>query len=72
MVTAPACKFPGCSEPEALEDEEGFSLCLEHRRLLLDDPGEFRRRWGAIDPRPETLRAYTPRWRGAGSAPRDE
>lgn len=69
-MDAPTCKFPECAEPETLDDEE-FSLCLEHRRLLLDDPGEFRRRWGAIDPRPETLKPYMRRWRGAGSAPRD-
>jgi hypothetical protein len=67
-VDAPACKFPGCAETAA--DDE-LALCTEHRRLLLDDPGEFRRLWGAIDPRPEALRMYT-RSRGAGSAPREE
>jgi len=71
-LEAPACNFPGCSALQTPPDEEGFALCAEHRRLLLDDPGEFRRRWGALDPRSETLRPYTPRWRGAGSAPRDE
>jgi hypothetical protein len=30
-----------------------LALCGEHRLLLLDDPGEFRRRWGALDPRPQ-------------------
>jgi hypothetical protein len=32
--------------------EEGLALCPEHRELLLDDPEEFRRLWGALDPRP--------------------
>jgi hypothetical protein len=54
-VSAVVCKFPGCEEPAVLEvgpsGEESVALCAEHRRLLLDDPGEFRRRWGAVDPR---------------------
>jgi hypothetical protein len=54
-VAAVVCKFPDCHEPAILEvgpdGEESVALCAEHRRLLLDDPGEFRRRWGAVDPR---------------------
>jgi hypothetical protein len=33
--------------------EEGLALCPEHRDLLLDDSEEFRRLWGALDPRPQ-------------------
>lgn len=61
VVDASACKFPGCLRPKTVQDEEGLSLCAEHRQLLLDDPGEFRRLWGALDPRPETLKLYMPR-----------
>jgi hypothetical protein len=54
-VDAVVCKFPGCEEQAILEvgpaGEESVALCAEHRRLLLDDPGEFRRLWGAVDPR---------------------
>ena len=50
------CRFPGC-ELEAVvpvlpTGEEGLALCPEHRTLLLDDATEFRRLWGALDPRP--------------------
>jgi hypothetical protein len=33
-------------------DEHVLALCSEHRQLLLEEPGEFRRLWGALDPRP--------------------
>jgi hypothetical protein len=50
------CKFPGCERPAVVPvlptGEEGLALCPEHRTLLLDDPEEFRRLWGALDPRP--------------------
>jgi hypothetical protein len=51
------CKFPECEQHAILEvgptgEEEGFALCAEHRQLLLEDVDEFRRLWGAIDPRP--------------------
>jgi hypothetical protein len=50
-VNATICKFPQCNEPTTLEVEdraqEAFFLCAEHRELLLDDPGRFRRRWAA-------------------------
>jgi hypothetical protein len=45
------CKFPECDRPAS---EGSFALCPEHRRLLIDDPGEFRRLWGALDPRSAT------------------
>jgi hypothetical protein len=55
VVDAVLCKFPLCEQPAIVEvgpgGEESVSLCVEHRRLLADDPGEFRRLWGAIDPR---------------------
>ena len=67
-LDAVPCKFPQCQQPADLEvgpdGSEGVSLCQEHRRLLVDDPGEFRRLWGAIDPRPEVIDPYTMRWRG--------
>jgi hypothetical protein len=54
-VSAVGCKFPHCHEAATVEigpaGEESVALCAEHRRLLLDDPGEFRRLWGAVDPR---------------------
>jgi hypothetical protein len=43
------CQFPQC-EHSASDDDGSFALCFEHRRLLLDDPGEFRRLWGALEP----------------------
>jgi hypothetical protein len=50
------CKFPGCERaavvPVLPTGEEGLALCPEHRELLLDDSEEFRRLWGALDPRP--------------------
>jgi hypothetical protein len=50
------CRFPGCERgavvPVLPTGEEGLALCPEHRTLLLDDPEEFRRLWGALDPRP--------------------
>jgi hypothetical protein len=50
------CRFPGCEReavvPVLPTGEEGLALCPEHRTLLLDDPSEFRRLWGALDPRP--------------------
>lgn len=57
------CKFPGCEReavvPRLPTGEEGLALCPEHRALLLDDPEEFRRLWGALDPRPrEPVRPY--------------
>jgi hypothetical protein len=49
------CRFPGCGRdavvPVLPTGEEGLALCPEHRTLLLDDPEEFRRLWGALDPR---------------------
>ena len=45
------CKFPECSRSAS---EGSLALCPEHRRLLIDDPGEFRRLWGALDPRSVT------------------
>jgi hypothetical protein len=55
-VDAVICKFPDCEEVATVEvgpeGQESVALCAEHRQLLLDDPGEFRRRWGAADPRP--------------------
>ena len=54
------CRFPGCEReavvPVLPTGEEGLALCPEHRELLLDDPEEFRRLWGALDPRPRPPR----------------
>jgi len=50
MVESLLCAFPTCGGA-ARRDESDLALCREHRRLLLDDPGEFRRLWGALDPR---------------------
>jgi len=56
-LDATPCKFPVCDEPSTLEvaqpAREAFFLCVEHRQLLLDDPGQFRRRWGALNPTPD-------------------
>ena len=66
-LDAVPCKFPQCDQRAILEvgpdGAESVSLCAEHRRLLIDDPGEFRRLWGAIDPRPEVLDPHTLRRR---------
>ena len=54
------CRFPGCEReavvPVLPTGEEGLALCPEHRALLLDDAEEFRRLWGALDPRPRHRR----------------
>jgi hypothetical protein len=51
------CKFPGCDRQADVtvmpSGEEGVALCEEHRELLLSDPTEFRRLWGALEPRPQ-------------------
>jgi hypothetical protein len=65
MTDATACSFPGCSQPPAGGD---LLFCAEHRELLLDDPGEFRRRWGALEPRPEPVRPFLPRHMGGTAA----
>ena len=56
------CRFPGCERdavvPVLPTGEEGLALCQEHRTLLLDDPSEFRRLWGALDPRPRDERPH--------------
>jgi hypothetical protein len=64
------CRFPGCERaavvPVLPTGEEGLALCPEHRTLLLDEPEEFRRLWGALAPRPrEQPPPYEPR-RGPG------
>jgi len=58
MSAAPIeCRFPSCEReavvPVLPTGEEGLALCPEHRELLLDDAEEFRRLWGALDPRPQ-------------------
>lgn len=60
------CKFPGCDKQAEIvvmpEGDEGLALCSEHRDLLIDDAEEFRRLWGALDPRPPDRPAeYQPR-----------
>lgn len=45
------CQDSGAARPGT---QGWFALCPEHRRLLIDDPGEFRRLWGALDPRSVT------------------
>jgi hypothetical protein len=42
---------------------EAFFLCIEHRQLLLDDPGEFHGRWGSVGPRRDAATPHAPRQR---------
>lgn len=51
--TKEPCAFPACVGTAAGSGFTRLALCDEHRLLLLDDPGEFRRLWGALDPRPQ-------------------
>jgi hypothetical protein len=44
--------FPTCRGGATVDNAADLALCRDHRQLLLDDPGEFRRLWGALDPRP--------------------
>jgi hypothetical protein len=46
------CAFPNCGQSAGSVEHNALALCPAHRELLLDDPGEFRRLWGALDPRP--------------------
>jgi hypothetical protein len=62
------CSFPQCPNPQAGGD---LRFCAEHRALLLDDPGEFRRQWGALDPRPGKVREFLPRHMGGTAADRE-
>jgi hypothetical protein len=66
-LDATPCKFPECVAPAALEVAprawEAFFVCVEHRQLLLDDPGEFHCRWGAINPRRDAATPYALRQR---------
>jgi hypothetical protein len=68
MADDTACTFPSCTEPRELGD---LPFCAEHRTLLLDDPGEFRRQWGALDPRPGAERSYLPRRMGGTATDAD-
>jgi hypothetical protein len=52
-TTKEPCAFPACAGTAAGSGFTRLALCAEHRLLLLDDPGEFRRLWGALDPRPQ-------------------
>lgn len=65
MAEEANCPFPRCSSPQ---DGGDLPFCAEHRALLLDDPGEFRRQWGALDPRPDTVREFLPRHMGGTAA----
>jgi anti-anti-sigma regulatory factor len=47
---AGCCAFPGCAAAGFVREND-LALCPAHRELLLSDPGEFRRLWGALDPR---------------------
>ena len=52
LADAELCAFPACGAAVAKAYALDLALCGRHRELLLDDPGEFRRLWGALDPRP--------------------
>jgi hypothetical protein len=69
MTEVATCAFPECAEPP---DGDALPFCAEHRDLLLEDPGEFRRRWGALDPRPGAVRSYLPRHMGGTAADADD
>ncbi len=69
MTDAGTCAFPECAQPH---DGGDLPFCPEHRTLLLDDPGEFRRRWGALDPRPGAERPYLPRHMGGTATDPDD
>jgi hypothetical protein len=68
MADAATCSFPQCARPQ---DGGDLPFCAEHRALLLEDPGEFRRQWGALDPRPGTVREYLPRHMGGTATDAD-
>ena len=68
MADAATCSFPSCSKPQ---DGGDLPFCGQHRALLLDDPGEFRRQWGALDPRPGAVRSFLPRHMGGTATDHD-
>jgi anti-sigma B factor antagonist len=53
------CVFPKCPAAGFVKEND-LALCPAHRELLLGDPGEFRRLWGALDPRPTAARGHEP------------
>jgi hypothetical protein len=53
------CVFPSCAAPGFVKEND-LALCPPHRELLLGDPGEFRRLWGALDPRPTATPRHEP------------
>jgi hypothetical protein len=60
MSNPEQCIFPACGQTVDVIDASDMALCSGHRQLLLDDPGEFRRLWGALDPRPPDAPRHTP------------
>ena len=54
------CAFPACGQTVPVADWTDMALCPDHRQMLLDDPGEFRRLWGALDPRPPAPPRHIP------------
>ena len=57
LADAELCAFPACGAAVKKAYALDMALCWRHRELLLDNPGEFRRLWDALDPRPEPLAA---------------
>lgn len=53
------CVFPSCAAAGFVKEND-LALCPSHRELLLADPGEFRRLWGALDPRKTAAPRHEP------------
>jgi anti-anti-sigma factor len=53
------CAFPDCAAAGFVRESD-LALCRTHRELLLGDPGEFRRLWGALAPRPVATPRHEP------------
>ena len=49
---AQPCAFPACGAAAKKAYALDLALCSRHRALVLDDPAEFRRLWGTLEPRP--------------------
>ena len=65
LADADLCAFPACGAAAKKAYTLDMALCSRHRELLFENPGEFRRLWGALDQRPAPRATVPPAARRA-------